>query len=115
MHHHINFKRVWYKDVNLLYIALPIIGQWVTDNLLIKLFMLYKQILRLKIDLLGWEYWPKASKSAGGGVRGVVQAQKSAAALLLTRHEQAEMVWIIKYKCTVLNRWKINPANYLQS
>ena len=47
--------------------------------------------------------------------QGVVWAQKSATTLLLTRHEQAEMVGITKYKCTVFNQLKINPANNLQS
>ena len=37
--------------VNLLQIALPITCQWLTDDESIKLFMLYNQILRLKIVL----------------------------------------------------------------
>ena len=69
--------------VNLLQIALPITGQRVTDNESIKLSMLSNQILRLKIGLWWWKNGPKegsiaigASKSAKGGVRGTIQAQK---------------------------------------
>ena len=47
--------------------------------------------------------------------RGVVWAQKSAANLLSTWRKQAEMVGITKYKCTVFNQLKINPANNFQS
>ena len=53
---------------------LPITGQWVTDNVSIKLYMLNNQILRLKIGLRGWKNFHKAgyiavraSKSAEGG------------------------------------------------
>ena len=44
-------QRIKIRLVNLLQIALPITCQWLTDNESIKLFMLYNQILRLKIVL----------------------------------------------------------------
>ena len=54
------------KGVNLLKIALPITGQWVTDNVSIKLYMLYNQILRLKIGLWGGKNFPIAGNIAIG-------------------------------------------------
>ena len=58
--------------------------------------MLYNQIMRLKIGLWGWKNWPKAgyiafgaSKSAEGGVRGVVWAKKVPS----SRHDMSELRW----------------------
>ena len=70
--------------------------------------MLYNQILRLKIFYIDGKKWPKAGNKAVGAskwaevvVGGVIWAQKSATTLLLMQREQAEMVGITKYKCTV--------------
>ena len=44
------------KAVHLLKIALPVTGQWVTDCVSIKLFMLYSQGQRWKMGLRGCKY-----------------------------------------------------------
>ena len=49
------------KAVHLLKIALLVTGQWVTDCVSIKLFMLYSQGQRWKMGLRGCKYWPKTS------------------------------------------------------
>ena len=107
------------KAVNLLQIALPITGQWVTDNESIKIFMLYNQILRLTIGLWGWKKLTQGRLNCHRSLEkfwrevwGVVQVLLLK---LLMRREQAEMVGISKYKCTVFYRKKINPTNYLQN
>ena len=77
--------------------------------------MLFNQILRWKIGLWGWKKLPKAGLKLKKYCMRGFGARKSAAVLLQTQHEWAEMVRISKYMYTVLNRMKINPASIHQS
>ena len=49
-------QNVNFKAVHLLKIALLVTGQWVTDCVSIKLFMLYSQGQRWKMGLWGCKY-----------------------------------------------------------
>ena len=74
--------------------------------------MLFNQILRWKIGkYLGME---KAGPSLKKYWRWGLGACKSAAVLLQTQRKQAQMIRIGKYKYTVLNRMKTNPASIHQ-
>ena len=92
--------RVLSRVVNLLQIALPITGQWVTD---------YESIN--PISGRGVVFHSDFGCLEGGVANTpchlmyifdpATNRVKSAATLLSTRREQAEMVGITKYKCTV--------------
>ena len=86
---------------------------FVTINI-IQLIMLFNQILRWKIGLWGWKKLPKAGLSLKKYWTRGFGACKSAAVLLQTQRKQAQMIRISKYKYTVLNRMKTNPASIHQ-
>ena len=98
------FDRTWWNLTslaNLLQIALPVTGQWVTD---------YESINPISGRVV--VFHNDFGCLEGGGVANTpchlmyifdpaTNRVKSAATLLSTRREQAEMVGITKYKCTV--------------